>query len=562
MRVCIDTEMPPQVLRRLFHGATPWHVTQVAKGPGYRECMAGTVRAAGDEVGGYRVVRTLGAGGSGHVYLVEQPDGALAALKLVDSRAQPAAGERLRREVRALQSLRHDAVPRVLDAELDDEETFVVFEFIPGVSLAQHVAEHGPLHGDELAECAERLASALYAAHTAGVIHRDVTPANVMLSPRGAVLIDFGLSHREDDARLTRDGLVSGTAGYVAPEVIDGAEPGPDADRWSWAATIAFAMTGEAPFGVGGGAIRRTLAGDLTLADHVTGADHVRAALSREPALRPSPAEVVGGLRGATEVLPPLERTRVMPVEQVREAAFTEVLDQRPGTGWDYSEGYVGQEDQPEDADAVGEGEALAWEEMLAEPKPHRPVLLLSWTVTVSFAAALAPVLAFGSLVLGALVGRATYRRAEALRVARLRHGERRRDAVLHTMGLPWHMARALVELLPSVAVAGVLGAGVAAGGWWLVSSHTVATPDPAHQAWGHAASLALGALAAAASLWWGLWSGGTREGAHRFAASVAPTPGVSALWVVVAVVATAGIAVAAWLLVPPWWWPLPPMPR
>ena len=109
------------------------------------------------------------------------------------------------------------------------------------------------------------MASALEAAHLAGVVHRDVTPSNMMMGPDGPVLIDFGLSHRETDERLTRDGLVSGTAGYVAPEVIDGADPGPVADIWSWAATVSYAMSGTAPFGSGSKAIGRTLDGDLTI---------------------------------------------------------------------------------------------------------------------------------------------------------------------------------------------------------------------------------------------------------------------------------------------------------
>jgi len=540
--------------------------------------MAGTVRAAGDEVGGYRVVRSLGAGGSGHVYLVSLADGGVAALKLVDARAQAEAAERLRREVRALQSLRHDAVPRVLDAELDEDETFVVFEYVEGDSLAHHVAAHGPLRGEALAACAERIASALEAAHAAGVVHRDVTPANVMLSPAGAVLIDFGLSHRTDDARLTRDGLVSGTAGYVAPEVIDGAEPGASADRWAWAATVAYAMTGRAPFGVGSGAIRRTLEGDLDLDDAVPGSAAVRAALGRDAATRPTPDAVVAALRGATVVLPVEAPTAVMPVgtagiyTQVLDPAtdtgldpaldpFTEVLDPAlPGIGHAYGEDLYDGEDGG-GGEYGDDPDYPAWDQMLEEPKPHRPVLLLSWTLTAALGAALAPVVAFAALVASAWVGRATYRRAEALRLARARHGERRRDTVLHTMGLPWHMVRALVELLPSVMVAGVSGAGVAALGWYLVNHHILASDAPTTQAWGHAAALTVGALVAAASLWFGLWSGGTREGAHRCAQALAPTPGTSALWVAVAVLASAAVVVAVWLLVPPWWWPFPPMP-
>ncbi|NTV39189.1 MAG: serine/threonine protein kinase, partial [Demequinaceae bacterium] len=202
--------------------------------------MAGRTLHRGDEVGGYIVERPLGSGGSGQVYLVRDAEGRVAALKRVDAQHDDVAAERLRREVRALMAVRHPAVPRVLDAELDDDETFVVFEYIEGECLADEVAARGPLKGEDLARCAERIAGALEASHAAGLVHRDVTPSNIMMSPAGAVLIDFGLSHRTDDSRLTREGLVSGTAGYVAPEVIDGAEPGVDADKWAWAATMAF----------------------------------------------------------------------------------------------------------------------------------------------------------------------------------------------------------------------------------------------------------------------------------------------------------------------------------
>lgn len=537
--------------------------------------MAGTVRATGDVVGGYTVVRTLGAGGSGHVYLVNDAEGSPAALKLVDASSDPTAAERLRREVRALQALRHDAVPRIIDAELDDEETFVVFEFIPGESLAQHVQQKGPLRGEELASFAERIASALSAAHRAGVVHRDVTPSNVMLSPRGAVLIDFGLSHRTEDSRLTRDGLVSGTAGYVAPEVIDGADPGEIADRWSWAATVAYAMTGSAPFGSGSSSIRKTLSGKPQVAD-AQGADYVRAALGRDISQRPTMREVVAALRGATEVLDAPGATKVMPQGFIDDdgdefpegttAVLPNPRDDAEQYGDEYGEVYDGEQEYHEDyADdyedfdelySSGEGGSGDW-----EVKPHRPVLLLAWTLTASLAAAIAPVLAFAALVLGALVGRATFRRAEAIRIARAKHGDRRRDAVLHTMGLPWHMTRALVELLPSVIAAGIIGGAVAGLGWWLVSTGRIAPLTNEGQVWGHAGALAVGALCAAASLWWGLWSGGTREGAHRFAAAVAPSPGVTALWVVVAIVASGAVVAAVMLLVAPWWWPLPPLP-
>lgn len=553
--------------------------------------MTGTVRVGGDDVGGYTVIRTLGAGGSGRVYLVHDPDGSIAALKLVDSVQDPLAGARLRREVQALTSLRHDAVAQILDAELDDREKFVVFEYISGESLFQYVQTHGPLQGEALAQCAERLAGALNVAHAAGVVHRDVTPSNVMMSPRGAVLIDFGLSHRTDDERLTRDGMVSGTAGYVAPEVIDGAEPGPEADKWAWAATVAFAMSGTAPFGVGSASIRRTLEGQPEVADGL-GADYLRAALGRDVGARPSMSQVIAALRGATEVLKPLPPTQVMPAgvapdpgevstAVVPAGEATRVLEveewvpadgdaQWDGAGWDDADGDEADGDQAGWDDAEwddADGEEGDWDYSDESGRgsgrsyPHRPVMLLAWTLTVSLGAALAPFVSFGLLVLGALTGRATYRRHEAILAARLKHGERRRDAVLHTMGLPWHMTRAFVELLPSVLVAAVIGAVVSTLGWQMVSRGLAAPLTEHGQAWGHAVALAVGAMCAAASLWWGLFSGGTREGAHRFAAALTPTGSSVGLWVAVALVAVAGVVVAVALMVDPWWAPLPPLP-
>ena len=98
--------------------------------------MAARTLHRGDEVGGYVVERPLGRGGSGDVYLVRNAEGAFAALKRVDARDDEVAAERLRREVRALMAVRHPAVPRVLDAELDENDTFVVFEYIEGECLA------------------------------------------------------------------------------------------------------------------------------------------------------------------------------------------------------------------------------------------------------------------------------------------------------------------------------------------------------------------------------------------------------------------------------------------
>ncbi|WP_084075153.1 serine/threonine-protein kinase [Demequina sp. NBRC 110052] len=526
--------------------------------------MADVRREIGDVIGGYTVLATLGRGGSGAVYQVRDEGGDVAALKLVDAASDPVAAQRLAREVHALQSLRHEAVPRILDAELDGDDTFVVFEYIPGDSLWQYVQDHGALVGEELANLAERIASALEAAHAAGVVHRDVTPSNVMMGPRGPVLIDFGLAHRTYDERLTRDGLVSGTAGYVAPEVIDGAEPGPIADRWSWASTVAYAMTGTAPFGSGTGAISRTLEARVELPD-VPGADALGAALSREISARPGMRDVVAALRGATEVLgaapdPTLVAagTAVMPQGMLPDG----VGEPEAWAGEDaHTDEGVAHDGQSDDDWADEEWTEEDWEDdpdALPPPREGRNLMVLSWHLAVAGAAALAPVVALVAMTLGAIVSRAVHRRAAALAASRARRGERRGDAVVQTIGMPWHLLRGAAEALPAVIVAAVLGVGVGALVWWMVSVGLLVPETPAGLAWGRAGALVLAGLVTAAGMWWGPFAEATRDGARRFALGLAPTKGVAAAWVIVAVTIIGVVVVAVWAQVDPRWWPLP----
>ena len=109
--------------------------------------------------------------------------------------------DRLRREVRALQRLRHPGVAAVLDAEADSTEAFMVTELVAGDNLEEHVRERGPLDADELLDLADGLRDALVAVHGAGVVHRDLKPSNVLISDDGPVLIDFGIAQAADDSR-------------------------------------------------------------------------------------------------------------------------------------------------------------------------------------------------------------------------------------------------------------------------------------------------------------------------------------------------------------------------
>lgn len=264
--------------------------------------------AEGRVVGGYHLLRRLGAGGMGSVYEAVDGDGRHVAVKLLHPHiaADPAARARLSREVSLLHRVRDAGVARVLDAEVEDAEAFVVTELVDGPTLEEDVERDGPYAPDELRELARGLAEALTAIHDAGVVHRDLKPSNVMLSERGPVLIDFGIAQVADDVRLTQTGMVTGTPGYLAPEIVEGGDPSAGADWWAWAAVLAFAATGRPPFGRGPAAavLSRVASGNVDVAglpENV--AAMLRAALHPDPARRPEPGQVLGVLDGGE--LPP-----------------------------------------------------------------------------------------------------------------------------------------------------------------------------------------------------------------------------------------------------------------
>lgn len=260
--------------------------------------------APGAEIGGYTILAPLGSGGMGTVYRAVDGGGTPVALKLLHPHvgADPSSRERLRREVVALQRLRHPGVAAVLDAEADSTEAFLVTELVPGPDLAEHVRQHGPLDAAALHRLADGLRDALEAVHAAGVVHRDLKPSNVLVTADGPVLIDFGIAQSVDETRVTSAGFVVGTPGYLAPELVDGAEPTPATDWWGWAALLAFAATGRAPFGTRPleAVLVRTRSGDADLAGlgPVT-AGALWDALAAEPADRAEPEQVVAALAEA-----------------------------------------------------------------------------------------------------------------------------------------------------------------------------------------------------------------------------------------------------------------------
>jgi serine/threonine protein kinase len=206
-----------------------------------------------ERLGPYHLLRRLGEGGMGVVYLATDASGAQVALKaLHPGLAQESnARRRMSREVETMRRVRSRYVAEVLDADLDGDPPYIVTRYVPGLSLDEVVGSAGPLAGPALARLAYGLAEALSAVHAAGVVHRDLKPGNVMIADGEPVMIDFGIAQLPETTRLTLTGMFMGTPGYLAPEVIEGKESGPASDVHSWAATVAFAATGRPPYGTG-----------------------------------------------------------------------------------------------------------------------------------------------------------------------------------------------------------------------------------------------------------------------------------------------------------------------
>jgi serine/threonine-protein kinase len=204
------------------------------------------------KVGSSRIVREIGRGGMGIVYeaFQEALDRPVAVKALDPKRARSKeVSERFRREGKVYARLQHEAIVAVHDLVEKDDALYLVTDFVDGTDLGRLVREGGALPPDCVAVVGARVAEALDYVHFNALLHRDVKPANIMVSRDGEVkLMDFGIAKGEDDASLTRVGMLVGSPSYMAPEVLAGEEAGPAADVWALGVSLYELVTGEKPF--------------------------------------------------------------------------------------------------------------------------------------------------------------------------------------------------------------------------------------------------------------------------------------------------------------------------
>jgi DnaJ-class molecular chaperone len=223
-----------------------------------------------DRIGPYEVLRPIGGGGMGDVFLALHPDGRTVAVKTLRAHLLdvPSVRLRLRREVETMQKIRHDHVAEVVDFDLGGKVPYLVTQYAQGRSLDRVVAEKGPLGGAELIRFGRAGTEAVAAVHAVQVVHRDIKPSNIMVSNGLPIIIDFGIAHAVDATRVTQEGQRAGTIWYMAPELWDGAPVSPAVDVFAWAATMVFAATGrhafQAPTDVGVRELIRRGRPDLT----------------------------------------------------------------------------------------------------------------------------------------------------------------------------------------------------------------------------------------------------------------------------------------------------------
>ena len=287
-------------------------------------------------IGPYWLEGRLGSGGMGRVYLGRSPGGRHLAIKVIRAELAEDAEFRARfaREVAAARKVSGIYTAPVVDADPGGPVPWLATSYVAGPSLADAVADRGPLPPASVLRLAAGLAEGLDAVHSAGVVHRDLKPSNVLLAEDGPRLIDFGICRSVETRSLTRTGMVIGSPGFMAPEQAEGHEVGPPSDIFSLGAVLTFAATGEGPFGEASSAalLYRVVCAEPNIdglpaeirpligrclakhpLDRPTAAQLLAELSTAQPGARPLPEPVIRGLPGHGPAGPaPDEAARAM----------------------------------------------------------------------------------------------------------------------------------------------------------------------------------------------------------------------------------------------------------
>ncbi|MER5789907.1 protein kinase [Streptomyces sp. NPDC001980] len=290
-------------------------------------------------VGDYQLLRRLGAGGMGRVFLGRSPGGRAVAVKVVHAElvaGQPEFRSRFRREVEAARKVSGAFTAPVVDADPDAPLPWLVTSYIAGPSLQDAVAERGPLPAATVLDLAAGLAEALTSIHAAQLVHRDLKPSNVLLAEDGPRVIDFGIARSVESATITQAGLMVGSPGFMSPEQVAGSEVTGASDVFSLGAVLAFAATGGNPFGDGPtpALLYRVVHDDpdITAVTDPALASLVADCLAKDPAGRPTPREILARIGPAADATAFLARPAADPRAGSTRPAPQPVAATRPVT--------------------------------------------------------------------------------------------------------------------------------------------------------------------------------------------------------------------------------------
>ena len=259
---------------------------------------------AGDprQIGPYKILARLGQGGMGIVYLA-QNSSQLVAVKVIspDKVADAEYQNRFRPEVQKARQVRSPYLAAFVQADTALSPRWYATEYVPGLTLEETVSEMGGLPYSTAIDLVRDLLLAARSIHGANVVHRDLKPSNVLLTPKGARIVDLCIAHGTADPRLTSSGSLIGTVTYMCPEQINGGNPTAAWDVFAIGGMLVYAMSGHPPFGNNHAAPGEVLASIVHDEPNLHGVDSrlhgfIRSLLAKNPAMRPPVEKLLDAL--------------------------------------------------------------------------------------------------------------------------------------------------------------------------------------------------------------------------------------------------------------------------